>query len=202
MMATRIATRRASLPSAEPYKATRPAAGIAAAALGGATGYEAGVRALRSLVQCFQWIDPLTDDAPSATPETRRVSYRPSPYAQALYVAVWYAADVPNGTTLPAVNPKIDVQLNDDAGVGIDGYTIDDLPERRTNSRTADLAASGSTDTTGLLAGREQYASNSWVEAPLDVLGLAGADGWLHVEGTAVQILAVGWVEVVSAEVA
>lgn len=202
MMTTRISTRRANLPSAEPYKATRPAAGIAASALGGATGYEAAVRALRSHVQCFQWMDPLTGDAPTATPETRRVAYRPSPYAQALYVAVWYAADVPNGTTLPAVNPKIDVQLETDAGVGVDGYTVDDLPERRATIRTADFATSGRVDTSGLLEGRELYVSNSWVEAPLDVLGLVGGDGWLHVEGTAVQILAVGWVEVVLAEVA
>ena len=201
-MADRIATKRAILPSVEPFKATRPALGIVASALGGATGYEAGVRALRSHVQPFQWMDPLNDDVPSAAAETRRVAYRPSPYALSLYVGIWYATATPYGTTLPGTPPKFVVSLLDDATLlSVDSFNVESLPERRSNSRTANLANSGQTDTTGLLFGEEVYAANTWLESPLNAAALTGGDGWLEVEATAAQILAVGWVEVPRAEV-
>lgn len=198
----RISLYRPSLPSDVPYQATRPASGIAASSVAGAVGYEAAVRALRSHVQPFQWMDPLADDIPQAAAETRFVAYRPSPFATALYVGIWYASAFSFGVTAPGAAPKLDVSLIADAGgATVDQFTIDELAQPRDVSRGANLAASGLVDTTGLLAGREQYASNMWTETPLDVTGLAGADGWIEVEATACQVLAVGWVEVVSAEV-
>lgn len=198
---SRPSLKRPELPSDEPYKGTRPALGLAASGLAAAVGYEAAVRALRSHVQPFQWVDPLSDDTPSGSAETRRMAYRPSPFATTLYVAVWYATGYTFGKTAPGTAPKIDVDLVDDATLTVqDSFTADNIATPRNPRRGANLNNSGLTDTSGLLLGGEQYASTPWVGA-LDVSGLAGADGWLIIEATAAQILAVGWVEVVSAEV-
>ena len=201
-MAQRPSMKRPSLPSDEPYKGTRPAAGLALSGLAAAVGYEAAARALRSHLQPFQWVNPLTDDTPSALAETRRMAYRPSPFAKTLYVAVWYASAYAFGETAPGVTPKIQVDLVDDATLStLDTFTVDDLPQARNPSRGARLATSGLVSTSGLLSGLEVYASNAWIESPLSVSGLSGADGWLVVEATGAQVLAVGWVEVVNAEV-
>ena len=119
-----------------------------------------------------------------------------------LYVAVWYASAYAFGETAPGVTPKIQVDLVDDATLStLDTFTVDDLPQARNPSRGARLAASGLVSTSGLLSGLEVYASNAWIESPLSVSGLSGADGWLVIEATGAQVLAVGWVEVVNAEV-
>lgn len=199
----RPSLKRPDLPSVEPYKATRPAAGLAATALASAIGYEAAVRALRVHTQPFQWMDPLSDDSPSGTAEVRRLAYRPSPFATRLYVGVWYATAYTFGVTAPGTAPKIQIDLTSDAAptISIESRTFDDIATPRNPARGANLAASGLVDTSGLLLGQEAYTATTWTETPFNPGPLSGGDGWIAVEATAAQILAVQWVEVVSAEV-
>lgn len=184
-----------NLPDAEALKTGRPASSGAALPLVQAPGYTLGLRALRTHTQHYTLDDWELDLVPISA-EVRRVLYRPSPFAQRLFVFAWVGTDWRGRSSAPA---KVEVQLAilENAGLTlVASAPTRNLGRPRRPGYPGDWVPAPvfTVEDSNLNSGTEQLVA---MFEPIDITGLNGLDGWVEVTTEGASVLSVTWVELV-----